>query len=226
MTQIITMASLKGGVGKSNLAVNVGGILSTEHNKRVLLVDADDNRSSSSWFVGSPSRPPFDVAEVDEDARELRKLRGITAYDVIVVDLPGYRGRALADVLTVVQPDLVLTPARAQRVDLDPVATLLPALTMPYRLVFTMTNPGRDKDVEGYAASLQEAGVSVAETRIRVSKGWPRAALERRLVTQKGYAFPSPRTDARALTREVLSILDGQHAQHAAQTPATKTETP
>lgn len=209
MTKFVALASLKGGVGKSSLAVNIAGIAATEHRKKVLLVDVDDNRTSSSWF--DEAETPFDVAVTDEDAGEVKALRSITSYDLVVVDLPGYRGRGLADVLTAVRPDLILTPSRANRADLEPLGSLVPAFDGDYRIVFTMTNSGKDRDADGYAETVADAGWKLAHTRVRASKGWPRAMQERRLVT-KTYAFPTPKVDARALAREVLDILDAQEA--------------
>lgn len=40
-TKFITVASGKGGVGKTNFAVNFAYVLSNVYNKKVLLVDAD-----------------------------------------------------------------------------------------------------------------------------------------------------------------------------------------
>lgn len=212
MTKYIALASLKGGVGKSSLAVTLAGIAATEHAKRVLLVDADEQRTSSSWFDTSDA--PFDVAVTDEHARELTQLRrtpGIDAYDLVVVDLPGYRGQGLVDILTSSdsRPDLVLTPTRPGRADLAPLTTLVPALDADYRVVLNFVNPGRDRDADGYAQSIVDAGWKLARTRIRSSKGWMRAVQEERLVTSSRL-FPTAKTDARALTSEVLSTLDAQ----------------
>lgn len=51
MTKIvITLASTKGGVGKTTLAANLGGWLATGYQQRVLLIDADPQPSLSSYF--------------------------------------------------------------------------------------------------------------------------------------------------------------------------------
>lgn len=212
--KIIAFASTKGGVSKSSLAVNLAGLAATEHGKRVLLVDADEQRTSSSWFEDTDA--PFDVAVTDDNARELTQLRrtpGIDAYDLVVVDLPGYRGQGLVDVLTSPdsRPDLVLAPTRAGRADLMALTKLVPALDGDYRIVLNFVNSGKDRDAEGYAKSITDAGWKLANTRVRHSKGWMRAIQEQRLVTQTRL-FPTPKVDARALTDEVLAILDAQEA--------------
>ncbi|OQX05079.1 MAG: hypothetical protein BWK73_34535 [Thiothrix lacustris] len=48
--RIITLASTKGGVGKTTLAANLGGWLATGYQQRVLLIDADPQPSLSSYF--------------------------------------------------------------------------------------------------------------------------------------------------------------------------------
>lgn len=48
--KIITIANLKGGVAKTVTSVNVSYVLSAHHNKRVLLVDADQQGNASQFF--------------------------------------------------------------------------------------------------------------------------------------------------------------------------------
>lgn len=46
--------NLKGGVAKTATAVNLAAILAKEHNKRVLLVDADSQCNATEFFGGDP----------------------------------------------------------------------------------------------------------------------------------------------------------------------------
>lgn len=46
--------NLKGGVAKTATAVNMAAILAKEHNKRVLLVDADSQCNATEFFGGDP----------------------------------------------------------------------------------------------------------------------------------------------------------------------------
>lgn len=48
--KVITIANLKGGVGKTVTSINTAYVLATEHNKRVLVVDNDQQGNTSQFF--------------------------------------------------------------------------------------------------------------------------------------------------------------------------------
>lgn len=204
--KIIALASTKGGVSKSSLAVALAGIAATEYDKRVLLVDADENGGSSGWFALGGQDAPYDIDTSNGSDGKLARLRTRTDYDLIVVDLPGFRGQSLIDIVLGSAYDLLVIPTRANPLDVAPLRSLVPAITGDYRVVFTMTTPGRDPDVDAYRAAFAAVGWKIATTSVRQSKGWPRAAQEARLVTT-GSDFPTARTDARALAAELLETI-------------------
>jgi chromosome partitioning protein len=67
---IVTVASFKGGVGKTTTAVHLAGILN-EH-APTLLIDDDPNRSASAW--AEPGRLAFPVVL----EQERHRLQGTT----------------------------------------------------------------------------------------------------------------------------------------------------
>lgn len=204
--KIIAFASTKGGVGKSSLAVAVAGIAASEHNMKVLLVDADENRGSSNWFELGGNYAPYDTELADGTDGKLAHLREAKQYDLIVVDLPGFRGQSLVEVIVGSAYDLLVLPTRANPLDIAPLRPLIPAVEGDYRVVFTITTPGHDPDVDAYRTAFATVGWNIARTTVRQSKGWPRAAQEARLVTA-GSGFPAARTDARALTTELIDTI-------------------
>ena len=48
--KVISIANLKGGVGKTVTTINTSFILATEHDKRVLVVDNDQQGNTSKFF--------------------------------------------------------------------------------------------------------------------------------------------------------------------------------
>ena len=50
--QIISFVNLKGGVGKTALAVNVGISLAAELGQKVLVIDLDPQANASLWLMG------------------------------------------------------------------------------------------------------------------------------------------------------------------------------
>lgn len=60
--------NLKGGVAKTATAVNMAAILAKEHNKRVLLVDADSQCNATEFFGGDPVKGSLaDALRLDGD---------------------------------------------------------------------------------------------------------------------------------------------------------------
>ena len=56
MAKIVTVANLKGGVGKSTIATNIACAIARQ--RRVVLVDADDHQATSWWGRKTPSPVP------------------------------------------------------------------------------------------------------------------------------------------------------------------------
>lgn len=141
---VVTVCSTKGGVGKTTLTANLGGILADAGN-RVLLVDADIQPTLSSYYPiearapeglhhlvtggsveGTISRTAvtnLDIVISDDpdgslenwvlhtpDGRVRMKhaLRGLTGYDIVLIDTQGAVG-PLQDV-GVLAADLLLSP--------------------------------------------------------------------------------------------------------------------
>lgn len=116
---IVVIGSQKGGVGKSTLAVNVGGYL-LEKGCSVMIVDADDQQSVMSWYNDrDESRQRLPVVSASGNIKntlyELNKH-----YDYVIADTAGRDSQELRSGL--LAADIFITPIRPSQMDLDTVS--------------------------------------------------------------------------------------------------------
>lgn len=116
---IVVIGSQKGGVGKSTLAVNVGGYL-LEKGHSVMIVDADDQQSVMSWYNDrEESRQRLPVVSASGNIKntlyELNKH-----YDYVIADTAGRDSQELRSGL--LAADIFITPIRPSQMDLDTVS--------------------------------------------------------------------------------------------------------
>ena len=117
MTEIISVCNLKGGAGKSTIAVNLACALQDKHAVDCRLVDADRQKTSMAWAAKGQLPVPVSTATLMEARPEERypgmmwithiKTLADTA-DTIVIDLPPGLEYALAAVTAV--SDLIVVP--------------------------------------------------------------------------------------------------------------------
>ena len=110
--QTILIANPKGGSGKSTLAANVAGWLAAKR-QRVVLGDADPQRSASDWLARRPALfPPIGGFSGELRKKELKDV----APAWLVVDSPaGLHGDALRDAVR--HADMLLVPVAPSTLD-------------------------------------------------------------------------------------------------------------
>ncbi len=115
---ILCAAHIKGGVGKTLLAVNIAAVLA-QRGRDVLLIDADDQASAATFSeirAELPEKANFATIQLYGAAirQQMKQLR--EKYDEIVIDVGGRDTGSLRAALTVA--DLVLVPFLPRSVDL------------------------------------------------------------------------------------------------------------
>ncbi|MGG6298131.1 ParA family partition ATPase [Leptolyngbya sp. AN02str] len=112
---IITLASLKGGAGKTTLAIHLAHAIALS-GARVLLVDADPQGSANDWAAARETPSPFPVVAIARDSlyRDLPDFAKDYAH--VVIDSPP-RVSALAR-SAILSSDLVLIPIQPSSYDI------------------------------------------------------------------------------------------------------------
>ncbi len=132
--RIIAVSNLKGGVGKSTIAVSLAGWFSRQ-GWAVLLVDADAQGTASEW--ASDGRLPFRVEPMALEAAGDRRgwVGAVEAYardmDAVLVDLPPHLGDTMSAALVVAH--LVVIPATPSGADLRATTKAVELLTRARR---------------------------------------------------------------------------------------------
>jgi chromosome partitioning protein len=112
---IISLVNQKGGVSKSTTSIHLAYWLTIKKKKRVLLVDADSQQSSSQWVAEMEKTIAVSVLQTPDDL--LEQLPELSKkYDFVVVDGPASLSESTRAILF--RSDLAVIPTQPTGVDL------------------------------------------------------------------------------------------------------------
>ena len=183
---IIVVGGIKGGTGKTTIATNLA-VLRSASGKKVLLVDADEQKSTSVW---ANQRDVLDIvtkwSTIQLGGKALRsQLERMKAdYDDIIVDVGGRETTSLRAAISIA--DICLIPFKPRSLDiwtLTDVKALIAEMRQanPKLKAFAMINQAdaNGSDNEGTISIIQECEeIKCIKTTIGTRKAFANAASD------------------------------------------------
>lgn len=181
---IVTVASYKGGVGKTTTAVHLAAYF--QQKASTVLIDGDDNNSASTW--AKRGSLPFPVVDVRQTARVARQ------FEHVVIDTQARPSPE--DLKELIDGcDLLVIPSTPDALSLDALMLTVEALkslqAKSYKILLTVIPPKPSRDGDEARSMLAEEQLPVFSGAVRRLVAFQKAALSGCLVSQ----VDDPRSD-------------------------------
>jgi chromosome partitioning protein len=204
--RILVVANGKGGVGKTTTTMALSAEFAD--NYKVLAVDADPQQSLS-WWAGRSEKPgKFEIIP-ETDPQNLRKLRKVKDYDLLVIDTPPALGsETLGAVLAIA--DYLVLPTPCAPMDLAALiatvqATVIPK-AIPHRVILTKVDVRSLGEAWEAQNTLRELGIATCHTLVRGYKAHEKAAIDGLAIAQwRGKNAKEAAKDYRSVAKEIES---------------------
>ena len=201
---VVTVASFKGGVGKTVTAVHLAGAL-TNSKHQAVLEDRDPNHAATKWAQRGPGFS-FIVA----DHREAPRARLMANSNLLIIDTPARPETRDLEQLAE-NCDLIVVPTTPDVLSLDvalQTAEALETIRCRWRFLLTIVPPKPSHDGDDAAAALRRPNYPLFRVQIPRLAAFGKAALDGVLVRdakdrRAAEAWSSYESLAREISREV-----------------------
>ncbi len=215
---VVSFVSLKGGVGKTTMAVATAVEL-TKMDIRTRLADLDKGQDSATDWYKDRTRHGYepDVSVViykDQQAA----LRDVAGYDALVFDGPA---KASPDTLSIARAStLLIHPVQPSLMDMRPAIRLFNELTQKggvdrNRLRFLLTRVGSEFEASSARQWLMDAGYKVIPDYIPDRPSFRSTMDIGKAVTE--IQFPSLRSAAIKVVKTIIDDLTAAYSQTAGE---------
>ena len=139
--KIITVASQKGGSGKTILSVHLA-VLANQKTETVLLVDLDPQRSAGAWFRARKQNTPTLVETDIVKLSAVLEVAEAEGYTLVIIDTAPHAGKSIEKISAM--SDLTLIPCRPAILDLRAIGITVESVkNSPAAIVLNSCPPGR-----------------------------------------------------------------------------------
>lgn len=211
---IITVATMKGGSGKSTVASCLA-VYWHLRGRRPTLIDADPQRSIMRLAARERALGSVAVIENATEEATMTARRIASTGGLVIIDTPGFRSKTALDCLAA--SDFLLIPVKPSPFDVDRMLDTLGFLTnrtdgrQPlFRCLLTQTT--RDSVIARHIRSeLAEAGLPVLQSEMANRVAYPEASLWGATPSLMSWKGPAAREIA-AIADELDLVLGNQQA--------------
>jgi chromosome partitioning protein len=210
---IISVTSLKGGVGKSTITQNLA-VCFAHMGYSTCIVDADTNQSSLKWAgLRDEKLPLIFVSGQNEESSLSKNVKALNEkYDIVLIDGTPSLSKTTSKILLLA--DFVLIPILPSGLDIWATEIFLERLKdaveqkeqpIPSYFVLNQHDDRMSLDKDTREALLDVEGIELLQTALKTRRPYRRAVIEGLGVFEAG--DPKSKEEMIALATEVIEII-------------------